>query len=156
MRLLILFISTLWFSCSPKQAQKMGSESAQMAEYENGYLKQSKKYSSESATTVQADQSANITLDNYLRKVPGVNVWNDGPNATITVRGISSFNSGLTPLFIVNGSQVSGGFSSVYASVAPADIKAVTVLKDAASTAIYGTRGANAVIVITLKSSSKK
>jgi TonB-dependent SusC/RagA subfamily outer membrane receptor len=58
-------------------------------------------------------------------------------------------------LFIVNGNQVTGGFSSVYASVAPADIKSVTVLKDASSTAIYGTRGANGVIVITLKSASK-
>jgi TonB-dependent SusC/RagA subfamily outer membrane receptor len=156
MRLIFLLLCILGYSCSPKQAESIKSESNELDAHDNGYTRQSKKYNSGSATTVLADPSANITLDNYLRKVPGVNVWNDGPNATITVRGVSSFNSGLSPLFIVNGSQVSGGFSSVYASVATEDIKSVTVLKDAASTAIYGTRGANGVIVITLKSASKK
>ncbi|MBP6793651.1 MAG: TonB-dependent receptor plug domain-containing protein [Saprospiraceae bacterium] len=155
MRIVILIFSIILFSCCSRQTTPIKKDSSEWYEHDNGYTKQSKKYSSGSATTVSSDPSSNITLDNYLRKVPGVNVWNDGPNATITVRGVSSFNSGLTPLFIVNGNQVTGGFSSVYASVAPADIKSVTVLKDASSTAIYGTRGANGVIVITLKSASK-
>lgn len=155
MRILILFLTIILFLCSSSQTLPLKKDTSELQDHDNGYAKLSKKYNSGSATTVSADPSSNITLDNYLRKVPGVNVWNDGPNATITVRGISSFNSGLTPLFIVNGNQVTGGFSTVYATVATADIKSVTVLKDASTTGIYGTRGANGVIVITLKSASK-
>lgn len=153
--LFILLISLI--NCSQKSAQTVTAYNTNEApSHDNGYIKENKKNTSSSATTVDSDQSANITLDNYLRKVPGVNVWADGPNARITIRGVSSFNSGLSPLFVVNGSQVTGGFPAVYNMVTPADIKSVTVLKDASSTAIYGTRGANGVIVITLKSASKK
>jgi TonB-dependent SusC/RagA subfamily outer membrane receptor len=92
-----------------------------------------------------------ITLDNYLRRVSGVNVQGDGANAKITIRGINSFVSNPTPLFVINGSAINGGYSSIYNMVNPNDIKSVNVLKDAGSTAIYGSRGANGVIVISLK-----
>jgi TonB-dependent starch-binding outer membrane protein SusC len=116
----------------------------------NGYDTQNAKNYTGSAEEVKG-LGNNITLDNYLRRVSGVNVQGDGANAKITIRGINSFVSDPTPLFVINGSAINGGYSSVYSMVNPNDIKSVNVLKDAASTAIYGSRAANGVIVISLK-----
>ena len=69
-------------------------------------------------------------------------------SATIRLRGINSINSSSMPLFILDGAPIS---SSFYATLNPADIENITVLKDAASTAIYGARAANGVIVLTSK-----
>jgi len=68
--------------------------------------------------------------------------------AAIRIRGVNSISSSNTPLFILDGAPVS---SAVFATLNPNDIENVTVLKDAASTAIYGSRAANGVIVITSK-----
>ena len=69
-------------------------------------------------------------------------------SATIRLRGINSINSSSQPLFILDGAPISASF---YATLNPADIENITVLKDAASTAIYGARAANGVIVLTSK-----
>jgi TonB-linked SusC/RagA family outer membrane protein len=69
-------------------------------------------------------------------------------SATIRLRGITSINASTTPLFILDGAPIS---SSLFNTLNPADIEDITVLKDAASTAIYGSRAANGVIVITSK-----
>jgi len=66
----------------------------------------------------------------------------------IRLRGVNSISAGSSPLFILDGSPIS---SDVYNSLNPSDIASVTVLKDAGSTAIYGMRAANGVIVITSK-----
>lgn len=68
--------------------------------------------------------------------------------ATFQIRGVNSINSGTAPLFILDGIAVS---SSDFSALNPADIQSVSVLKDAASTSIYGARAANGVIVITTK-----
>ena len=67
-------------------------------------------------------------------------------SANIRLRGVNSINSSNEPLYILDGAPVS---SSVFNTLNPADIQNITVLKDAASTAIYGSRAANGVIVIT-------
>lgn len=69
-------------------------------------------------------------------------------SATIRLRGINSIQSSSQPLFILDGAPISESF---YATLNPADIESITVLKDAASTAIYGARAANGVIVLTSK-----
>lgn len=69
-------------------------------------------------------------------------------SATIRLRGINSIQSSSQPLFILDGAPIDAGF---YATLNPADIESITVLKDAASTAIYGARAANGVIVLTSK-----
>ena len=69
-------------------------------------------------------------------------------SATIRLRGINSINSSSTPLFILDGAPIS---STMFNTLNPSDIENITVLKDAASTAIYGSRAANGVIVITSK-----
>ena len=67
-------------------------------------------------------------------------------SATIRLRGVNSINSSNTPLFILDGAPIS---SSMFNTLNPSDIANITVLKDASSTAIYGSRAANGVIVIT-------
>lgn len=67
-------------------------------------------------------------------------------SATIRLRGVNSITSSNTPLFILDGAPIS---STMFNSLNPADIANITVLKDASSTAIYGSRAANGVIVIT-------
>lgn len=108
-------------------------------------------------------------------KLAGVNVTGNtgepGANQTILVRGPGSIRSGNTPLFVVDGvpldnSVVSTGTASVgFGSSAPlnplnfinpSDIQSIDVLKDASATAIYGSRGANGVIIITTKKGSAK
>ena len=69
-------------------------------------------------------------------------------SANIRLRGVNSIQSSSQPLFILDGAPISASF---YATLNPADIESITVLKDAASTAIYGARAANGVIVLTSK-----
>ncbi|MCQ2182910.1 MAG: TonB-dependent receptor [Bacteroidales bacterium] len=71
-----------------------------------------------------------------------------GSSPSILIRGISSINAGNSPLIIVDGTPYDGDMNNI----APSDIESMTVLKDAASNALYGARGANGVIMITTKS----
>ena len=68
---------------------------------------------------------------------------------SIRIRGIGSVNAGVTPLYVVDGMIVSD-----ISFLSPNDIATTEVLKDAASAAIYGSRAANGVILITTKSAS--
>lgn len=63
------------------------------------------------------------------------------------IRGVSSINAGRSPLIILDGVPYEGGWNNIN----PNDVESLTVLKDAASTAIYGARGGNGVILITTK-----
>ena len=74
-----------------------------------------------------------------------------GSNPTIRIRGISSINAGNSPLIIVDGTPYDGDMNNI----SPSDIENMTVLKDAASNALYGARGANGVIMITTKNAKK-
>lgn len=102
-------------------------------------------------------------------KVAGVQVINNsgapGGATTIRIRGISSIRSGNQPLFVVDGVPLSGGSPAPGLGTAlggapgdnplnflnPNDIASMEVLKDASATAIYGSRGANGVVIITTK-----
>ncbi|MCG2587827.1 TonB-dependent receptor plug domain-containing protein [Rhodohalobacter sulfatireducens] len=90
------------------------------------------------------------SLADYLTKVPGVNVRGSGENAYVTIRGISSFQSGNTPLYVVDGQAVGNSYSRANNIVNPQDIDYVRVLKGP-DAAIYGVRGANGVIEIITK-----
>ena len=95
--------------------------------------------------------SQSVNLVDHLIKVPGINVVGDGRNAKITVRGISTFYGSNEPLFIVNGQQLNGGLQEAMNIVPVADIKSIRVLKNPDEIGGYGVRGANGVILITLK-----
>lgn len=70
-----------------------------------------------------------------------------GASSTIRIRGFSSINAGKDPLIIVDGAPYGGDISNISQN----EIESMTVLKDAASSALYGARGANGVIIITTK-----
>jgi TonB-dependent starch-binding outer membrane protein SusC len=106
------------------------------------------KYSNE-----RLDEVPVARLDQALQgKIAGVQVQNlsseAGAAPRIRVRGLSSISAGADPLVVVDGSIVPDGL----AMVNMADVESVEVLKDAASSAIYGSRGGNGVILITTKS----
>jgi len=99
------------------------------------------------------DEVAVSRIDQALQgKIAGVQVQNisseAGADAQISVRGISSINAGANPLVVVDGQPIPDGL----ATLNMADVASVEVLKDAASAAIYGSRGASGVILITTKS----
>lgn len=85
--------------------------------------------------------------------VAGVQVQSNngqpGSKATIRVRGVGSINAGKDPLYVIDGIPMPN--DADLSSINPADIETMTVLKDAASTALYGARGANGIILITTK-----
>jgi iron complex outermembrane receptor protein len=85
-------------------------------------------------------------------KVAGVNVTSatgePGGTQGITIRGPGSIRVGSGPLYVIDGLPLDGGMGNF---LNPSDIEKMDVLKDASATAIYGTRGANGVILITTK-----
>jgi len=102
-------------------------------------------------------------------KIAGVRVnmqsGEPGAGINIEIRGASSINAGSQPLYVIDGIQIDVNESEVatsnlgtnttgnpLASINPADIESIDVLKDASAAAIYGARGANGVIIITTKS----
>lgn len=99
----------------------------------------------------------NITTPSFVDalqgQVPGLTVFSASgdPSSTendIRIRGVNSLYSSNTPLFILDGAPIT---ETVFTTLNPNDIESITVLKDAASVAIYGSRAANGVIVITSK-----
>lgn len=108
-----------------------------------------------SATSVSgealAKKNASELSKSLAGEIAGVQVTSGsgqpGSNATIRIRGIGSVNSSRDPLYVVDGIPYSGSISSIN----PNDIESSTVLKDATATALYGSRGANGVILITTK-----
>lgn len=92
-----------------------------------------------------------IDLADHLRTVPGLSVSGQGRYAKVEVRGMTSFAAGTQPLFVVDGSQITGGLDEVYSLVSVADIRNIRVLKNPADIGVYGLRGSNGVIEINLK-----
>lgn len=74
-----------------------------------------------------------------------------GSSPDIRIRGVGTLNTSAYPLIILDGSEYNGSL----ASINPSDIASMTILKDASSTALYGSRAANGVIIITTKSGTK-
>ena len=87
-------------------------------------------------------------------RVAGVNVISDGipgGSVKIRIRGTNSINKSNEPLYVVDGMVRESGLEGIN----PEDIQSMQILKDASSTAIYGSRGANGVVIITTKSGVK-
>jgi TonB-dependent SusC/RagA subfamily outer membrane receptor len=84
-------------------------------------------------------------------RFPGVDVRANGDGTySIQIRSSTSFNSGTEPLVVVDGVPAIGGVG-VLAAINPNDVRQIDVLRDAASAAIYGSRGANGVILISTR-----
>lgn len=105
-----------------------------------------------SSETIKASATAS-PLDMLSGQVAGLSVLTTGGvagdnNVSLTLHGIGSLSSGTTPLFIVDGVPAS---SSTVMNMNPNDILAMSVLKDASATSIYGSRAANGVVFVTTK-----
>ena len=125
-----------------------------------GYGTSTKKSFTGTATTVTAE---NLEAKNFTNvsqaltgEVAGVSVINTsgqpGTIGTVRIRGYGSPLGNRAPLYVIDGVPFSG--AGELNAINPGDIKTTTVLKDATATAIYGSRGANGVILITTKSGS--
>ena len=109
-----------------------------------------------SAATVNSKLLQNAPVasvgDALQGQVAGLQVWSNSgePSASVTmrIRGVNSINAGNSPLFILDGSPVP---SSIFNMLNANDVENITVMKDASATAIYGSRAANGVVLITTK-----
>jgi TonB-dependent starch-binding outer membrane protein SusC len=120
-----------------------------------GYGSQNKSTFTGSAVALSSESlnKGTFSIENLMQgKVSGVQIFQNnatpGSPLSIRIRGTNSINAGSEPLFVIDGMPVSDG---VGYSLNPSDVESITVLKDAASTAIYGARGANGVIMVTTK-----
>jgi TonB-dependent starch-binding outer membrane protein SusC len=128
-----------------------------------GYGTQRKSDLTGSVSSIKSDQlieRPSPSLNQALTgRMAGVQVNNNsgrpGGRTTVRIRGFSSINSSNNPLYVVDGVMLPQGgqnqFSNAIDFLNPNDIVSVEVLKDASSTAIYGARGANGVILVTTK-----
>ncbi|GEM_PF-5399893 len=122
-----------------------------------GYGKVSREASVGAVTQVNTEvlqSTQNVSFaDALIGIVPGMYVEESFSNPdtppTILLRGVGSINAGTEPLVVVDGIQMPAGFSS--STISTNDIEDISILKDAAATSIYGSRGSNGVIIVKTK-----
>lgn len=120
------------------------------------YGRQKKETVVGSNAQIKAEQIVNRSISNAAQAIegaaPGVLIASatgqPGSSPSIRIRGIGSFSASNAPLYIVDGVPFFGGIESIN----PNDIETINVLKDAASTSLYGSSAANGVVLITTKS----
>ncbi|WP_269227668.1 SusC/RagA family TonB-linked outer membrane protein [Flavobacterium eburneipallidum] len=140
-----------------------------------GYGTQKRKDVTGSVSSIPKANLNQVTssADNLLRgAVPGVVVTQSsgrpGATSSVRIRGGSSITAGNEPLYVVDGILIyndnsngtagvtnAGAGVNVLSTISPGDIESIEVLKDASATAIYGSRGANGVVIITTKKGTK-
>lgn len=119
------------------------------------YGTQKKEAITGSVATLGAKDLENRTVTNITAALqgsaPGINVaasnGQPGSSAGIRIRGFGSFSASNTPLYVLDGSVYDGSIGDINQN----DIESISVLKDASSSALYGSRGANGVVIITTK-----
>lgn len=133
------------------------SESGDLSEViVTGYRTGSKREFVGSASTVKADKLRTVPIGSFDQalqgQVPGIlvqaNSGQPGAAASVLIRGRGSILGSNTPLFILDGIEIT---AADFSTLNPSDFETYSVLKDASATSVYGSRGANGVIVITSK-----
>lgn len=125
-----------------------------------GYGSQRKADITSAVSVIDMENIGDVPASNVSRllqgQAAGVQVrqtsGTPGSELEVTIRGIGSLGAGSKPLYVVDGFPIG---TSLGQSLNPSDIESISVLKDAASTAIYGARGSNGVILITTKSAKE-
>lgn len=151
---------------TPSKLNFSMEEDAKMMEevvVEAGYGKMRKSDLTGSLSSLGEDAmkaQSTVSVDQALAgRVSGVQVSSSsgqpGQEASVRIRGVSTLTGNASPLYVVDGMPIGGGKQSAdanpLASINPADIVSMEVLKDASATAIYGSRAANGVIMITTR-----
>jgi len=120
-----------------------------------GYGTQSRRQVTGAVSTVKADVLQQVVggnaLDAIKGRIPGVDItatsFDPGATQNIRIRGTRSITAGNNPLYVVDGVPITGDLRDVDQN----SIESIDVLKDAAAAAVYGSRGANGVVMITTK-----
>lgn len=123
-----------------------------------GYTNQVKREVTSSVSNIKGEDLQDVTTPDVggmlQGKAAGVDVVNTegkpGSKPTINIRGLSSINGSTNPLWVVDGAILHDA-----PDLNPNEVESMSVLKDASATALYGSRGANGVIVVTTKSGKK-
>lgn len=134
-----------------------------------GYGTQKKSEVTAAMSQVKAEDMAGLVTASFesqlAGRAAGVNVTTSsgmvGTPPAINIRGINSINSGTYPLVVVDGMPIftgdTGGYapSNALGDINPSDIESIEILKDGAAAAVYGSRAANGVMIITTKKGKK-
>lgn len=169
-KLRVLSAGVLFFIGHSAMAQKVKKDSASTKEIEEvvviGYGKQKKNEVTSSISTIKGSAMENLNTPSFENQLAGrssgvqvvANSGIVGSAPTVRVRGVNSITGGTSPLYVVDGIPVISGDIGVgyvganaLGDINPNDIESISVLKDGAATAIYGSRAANGVILITTK-----
>ena len=131
-----------------------------------GYGTQKKNEATSAVTKISGERVEQVPLTSVDQILQGKSAGvqsvtfsgQPGANQQIRIRGVGSYALSAQPLYVVDGVQINSGdlsrettSTNVLAQLNPDDIESVNILKDAAATGIYGSRGSNGVIVITTK-----
>lgn len=172
-KLRALSAGVLFFIGHGALAQKVKKDTASIKEIEEvvmiGYGTQKKSEVTASLSQIKAGEIAGLVSPSFesqlAGRAAGVNVTTNtglvGQAPAINIRGINSINSDTYPLIILDGMPVFTGDTGGYAinnalgDINPADIESIEILKDGAAAAIYGSRAANGVMLITTKKGKK-
>ena len=142
--------------------------------YSYGRLKKSDLTGSVSSVKLETNNAPSATVDQLLQgRAGGVSVSTasaePGANVNVRIRGLNSLSVSNQPLYVIDGIPMDVGINtpnsmgasedksySPLVGINPSDIASIEILKDASATAIYGSRGANGVVLITTKSGKKR
>jgi iron complex outermembrane receptor protein len=160
---------TITYSGQKSVSVSLGESANQLQEVvvQVGYGSVKKKDATGSVAVLAAkdfNKGSTVTAENLLNgRIAGVTVNTSGApgsGSEIRIRGGSSLNASNDPLIVIDGLPIENntgtGSTSFLASLNPSTIESMSILKDASATAIYGSRAANGVILITTKKGGKK
>ncbi|GHE37513.1 SusC/RagA family TonB-linked outer membrane protein [Sphingobacterium griseoflavum] len=121
-----------------------------------GYTQLSKEKSVGATSSIGGEKLEDIPMASFTQRLqglaPGVNVLSGtgqpGTNAAVRIRGVNSIAGSTAPLYVVDGIPID---EATFSTMNPNDFENISILKDASTTALYGSRGGNGVVVITTK-----
>ena len=172
-KLRVLSAGVLFFIGQGVMAQKIKKDTSSVKDIDEvvvvGYGTQKKSEVTAAISQIKAEDFAGLVTTSFesqlAGRAAGVNVTTNtglvGSAPVINIRGINSINSGTYPLIVLDGLPIFVGDTGGYASnnalgdINPADIESIEILKDGAAAAIYGSRAANGVMLITTKKGKK-
>ena len=138
---------TLLLGCA---SSGFNRNSSKLIDQGYGSIDANKNTTAISQTDLTNNPNANITWIELLQRTSGVSVSGSGNNLNIQIRAKKSMNSGNEPLFVLDDKILGNGFQYI-SFVDPNMVKRISILKDGASASAYGSRGADGVILVTLK-----
>ena len=147
--LLTLLSSLVLFSCTTTKssASKKQDKSEKLSV---AYGETTRAETTGSVAKIEPDQP-NLTLADYLRRVPGVSVRGSGDNVKVVIRGGITSSGSNEPLYVVNNVPSGNSYAIVASMVDVNDIKDINVIKDTSTASMYGVQAQHGVIMISTK-----